>query len=24
VLAHEADENYERGRSLIAGGAPWR
>jgi 3-phenylpropionate/trans-cinnamate dioxygenase ferredoxin reductase component len=24
VLAHEADEDYERGRSLIAGGAPWR
>ncbi len=24
VLAHEADEDYERGRSLIAEGAPWR
>jgi 3-phenylpropionate/trans-cinnamate dioxygenase ferredoxin reductase component len=24
VLAHEADEDYERGRSLIADGAPWR
>jgi 3-phenylpropionate/trans-cinnamate dioxygenase ferredoxin reductase component len=23
VLAHEADEDYERGRSLIAEGAPW-
>ncbi len=23
VLAHEADEDYERGRSLIADGAPW-
>jgi len=23
VLAHEADEEYERGRSLIAKGAPW-
>jgi NADPH-dependent 2,4-dienoyl-CoA reductase/sulfur reductase-like enzyme len=23
VLAHEADEDYERGRSLIAQGAPW-
>jgi 3-phenylpropionate/trans-cinnamate dioxygenase ferredoxin reductase subunit len=24
VLAHEADDDYERGRSLIAEGAPWR
>ncbi|MGH2883388.1 MAG: FAD-dependent oxidoreductase, partial [Solirubrobacteraceae bacterium] len=24
VLAHEADEDYERGRSLIAEGASWR
>ena len=24
VLTHEADEDYERGRSLIAEGAPWR
>ena len=24
VLAHEADESYERGQSLIAEGAPWR
>ena len=24
VLAHEADEDYERGRELIAEGAPWR
>jgi 3-phenylpropionate/trans-cinnamate dioxygenase ferredoxin reductase component len=24
VLAHEADEDYERGRAMIAGGAPWR
>jgi 3-phenylpropionate/trans-cinnamate dioxygenase ferredoxin reductase component len=24
VLSHEADEDYERGRSLIAEGAPWR
>jgi len=24
VLAHGADEDYERGRSLIAEGAPWR
>ncbi len=24
VLAHEADEDYERGRALIAEGAPWR
>ncbi len=24
VLTHEADENYERGRSLIAEGATWR
>jgi 3-phenylpropionate/trans-cinnamate dioxygenase ferredoxin reductase component len=24
VLANEADEDYERGRSLIAEGAPWR
>jgi 3-phenylpropionate/trans-cinnamate dioxygenase ferredoxin reductase subunit len=24
VLAHEADEDYERGRALIAGGASWR
>ncbi len=24
VLAHEADEDYERGRALIAVGAPWR
>jgi 3-phenylpropionate/trans-cinnamate dioxygenase ferredoxin reductase component len=23
VLAHEADEDYERGRALIAEGAPW-
>ena len=23
VLAHEADEDYERGRALIAGGASW-
>jgi 3-phenylpropionate/trans-cinnamate dioxygenase ferredoxin reductase component len=23
VLAHEADEDYERGRSLISHGAPW-
>jgi hypothetical protein len=23
VLAHEADEDYERGRSLIAHGTPW-
>jgi NADPH-dependent 2,4-dienoyl-CoA reductase/sulfur reductase-like enzyme len=23
VLAHEADEDYERGRRLIAEGAPW-
>ena len=24
VLTHKADEDYERGRSLIAEGAPWR
>ena len=24
VLTHEADDDYERGRSLIEGGAPWR
>jgi 3-phenylpropionate/trans-cinnamate dioxygenase ferredoxin reductase component len=24
VLAHKGDEDYERGRSLIAEGAPWR
>jgi hypothetical protein len=24
VLTHQADEDYERGRSLIAEGAPWR
>lgn len=24
VLAHDADEHYERGRELIAEGAPWR
>lgn len=24
VLAHEADEDYERGRELIGRGAPWR
>ena len=24
VLTHDADENYERGRTLIADGAPWR
>lgn len=23
VLAHQADEDYERGRELIGGGAPW-